>query len=147
MKQRDYHIGPGAASLLLVVVVVSMSVLGLLALINARGDYRLTERARALAEAEYAMASQAEEALAELDGMLADCAQAAENDEEYLAAVKEALPGDMQMSERTVSWTHSTADGRMLRCAVEITPHGSDARFVWTEHVYFVDAGMDDGLM
>ena len=41
MKRREIHIGPGAPSLLLVVVVVGMSVLGLLALMSARSDAKL----------------------------------------------------------------------------------------------------------
>lgn len=36
MNQREYRIGPGAASLMLLVVVLSMSVLGMLALMSAK---------------------------------------------------------------------------------------------------------------
>ncbi len=40
MSQREYRIGPGAASLMLLVVVLSMCVLGVLALMGARSDRR-----------------------------------------------------------------------------------------------------------
>ena len=42
MNQREYRIGPGAASLMLLVVVLSMSVLGMLALM-ARVEAALNE--------------------------------------------------------------------------------------------------------
>ena len=144
MKQRDYRIGPGAASLLLVVVVVSMSVLGLLALINARGDYKLTERAEAFVLSEYEAAVQAEKALSGLDGVLSECARAAQDDEAYLLAVKSALPEGMQMNENTVFWEQLADDGRVLRCAVEICPLGSETRYEWTEHVFVAQTGADD---
>lgn len=35
MNQREYRIGPGAASLMLLVVVLSMSALGMLAMMSA----------------------------------------------------------------------------------------------------------------
>ena len=44
MNQREYRIGPGAASLMLLVVVLSMSVLGMLALMSARSDENLSLR-------------------------------------------------------------------------------------------------------
>ena len=46
MNQREYRIGPGAASLMLLVVVLSMSVLGMLALMSARSDENLSLRTR-----------------------------------------------------------------------------------------------------
>ena len=44
MKRRGITIGPGAPSLLRVVVVVTMSILGLLALMSARSDMQLAQR-------------------------------------------------------------------------------------------------------
>lgn len=144
MKQREYRIGPGAASLLLVVVVVSMSVLGLLALINARGDYKLTQRAEAFVVSEYAASVEAEAAVAELDGILAEYARTAQEDKEYLLAVSGALPESMQINGRTVSWEHPADNGRALKCAVEISPLGSEVRYAWKEHVFIAETGMDD---
>ena len=42
MNQREYRIGPGAASLMLLVVVLSMSALGMLAMMSARSDESLS---------------------------------------------------------------------------------------------------------
>ena len=68
MKRRGVTIGPGAPSLLLVVVVIAMSVLGLLALMSARSDAQLTRRSLEYTVAEYERAAQAERSLAQLDG-------------------------------------------------------------------------------
>ena len=42
MNKREYRIGPGAASLMLVTVVVAVSLMSLLALQRARNDRELT---------------------------------------------------------------------------------------------------------
>ena len=43
-RKSRVSFGPGAASLILIVVILSMSVLGILALMNARNDIKLCER-------------------------------------------------------------------------------------------------------
>lgn len=140
MKRRSFYIGPGAASLLLVIVVVSMSVLGLLALMSARSDERLMERSRDFVAAEYETSALAERSLAELDGLLADCARAASADAAYLEMVARQLPEGMEMSGRTVSWTETSALGRGLRCAVELSELGAQPRFAWREHSFIVES-------
>lgn len=141
MKHREYRIGPGAASLLLVVVVVSMSVLGLLALMNARGDQKLTERGVQFTQAEYEASTQAERRLAELDGVLARCAQRAASDEEYKSFVHKELPDGMKMEGNTVSWIQETEYGRILNCAVEVSPLEAQARYMWKRHVFVAPEG------
>ena len=136
MKRREYRIGPGAASLLLVVVVVSMSVLGLLALINARGDQKLTERGVQFAASEYTASAQAERRLAELDGVLLQCAQRAGSNEEYMDLILEALPAGMRMEENIVSWEQESEYGRMLSCGVEIEPLDAPERYTWKQHMF-----------
>ena len=110
MKRRGMHIGPGAPSLLLVVVVVSMSVLGLLALMSARSDAKLAARSRSFVEAEYEISARAEYTLAELDEVLAECVGA----EDVLAAVAARLPEGFEMDGNIVSWTETGALGRSL---------------------------------
>lgn len=132
MKRRDVHIGPGAPSLLLVVVAVGMSILGLLALMSARSDARLAERSRRFAEAEYQTAARAERTLAGLDAVLLDCA----GEEDYLEAVYERLPEDMDMEDSVVSWTEAGEMGRSLYCAVELAAPGETPRYQWVEHSF-----------
>lgn len=140
MKRRSFYIGPGAASLLLVIVVVSMSVLGLLALMSARSDERLMQRNRDFVAAEYETSARAERRLAELDALLADCASSASTDGEYLALVAGGLPEGMTLSERTVSWMEEGALGRRLNCSVEIHELGAPERFSWTGHAFYAES-------
>lgn len=144
MKRRNFYIGPGAASLLLVIVVVSMSVLGLLALISARSDERLMERSKSLIAAEYAANAAAERTLAEIDGILSACAQTAGDDEAYLKLMAKSLPEGAYLEGRIIRWTEYSGEGRALACAVEAAELGKSPRFTWREHMFLSD--MDDAL-
>jgi len=134
MKHKNsLSFGPGAASLILIVVILSMSVLGMLALMNARNDARLSERSTAVVIAGYDLNDKAERRFAALDGVAAQCAAASDADEAYLAAVKGLLPEGMLMDGRIVSWEET--DGlRTLNCAVEVMPLGDGERLVWRDH-------------
>ena len=134
MNRKDYHIGPGAASLMLIVVVMAMSVLGILAMMNARSDNRLSMRSAEVAEQAYGLADAAERTLAELDAVLLACAEEAEDDEGWLALVADALPDGMTLSDRTISWTEESDGERQLVCAVELADFGEAPRTRWTEH-------------
>ena len=134
-RKSNVSFGPGAASLILIVVVLSMGVLGMLALMNARNDARLSRRSIEVVSAGFGLNDQAERKLAELDGVLVRCAGVSGSDEEYIAAVRGLLPEGMLMDEtdRTVSWQLS--DGlRTLSCAVELLPLGESERLSWREH-------------
>lgn len=133
-RKSNVSFGPGAASLILIVVILSMSVLGMLALMNARNDSRLSRRSVEVIAAGYALNDQAERRLAELDAVAAACAEAAGGDDgAYLSAVAERLPEGMRMEDRLVSWT--LEDGlRTLNCGVELLPLGGEARLGWREH-------------
>ena len=134
MNRKDYHIGPGAASLMLIVVVLAMSVLGVLALMNARSDNRLSIRSTEVAQEAYILSSRAERSLAELDAVLADCAARATDDENWLSLVAQALPEGMTMRHRTVRWMEQGEEGRDMICAVELMELGTYPRTQWTEH-------------
>ena len=140
MKQREYRIGPGAVSLLLVIVVVSMSVLGLLSMISARGDYKLTQRAVALAVAEHGASAAAERTLAALDELLADCAARSEDDAQYLQLVADSLPEGVTYNEGILAWEQESEDGRTLQCAVRIHPLSEGVRYSWYRHTFIASA-------
>ena len=130
MNQREYRIGPGAASLMLLVVVLSMSVLGMLALMSARSDENLSLRSAEVARQVAELNVSAERSLAELDDALAKAAGAAQSEEDYLARVEAALNEAMTLEGRTVSWKETNDEGRTLVCAVELEPFGAFPRFV-----------------
>lgn len=132
-RKSNVAIGPGAASLILIVVILSMGVLGMLALMNARNDARLSSRSTAVVTAGYELNDKAERHLAALDGVVAACAAKCESDDVFLAAVRGVLPDGMLMDGRSVTW--SETDGlRTLSCEVEILPLGDGQRLVWRTH-------------
>ncbi|MBP3410599.1 MAG: hypothetical protein J6M10_06325 [Clostridia bacterium] len=139
MKDREYHIGPGAVSLLLVIVVVSMSVLGLLALISARSDYKLTERSMAFAAAEHTASANAQASVACVDEILASCAAQAADDDAYLAAIQASLPQNMRLEGRIIGWEEHVEGGRTLFCEVEVLPLGNESRFAWNLHTFIAE--------
>jgi hypothetical protein len=134
-RKSNVSFGPGAASLILIVVILSMSVLGMLALMNARNDAKLSERSMEVVVAGYALNDRAERGLAELDAVLVRCAASTYSDEAYLDAVRGNLPEGMLMGkeDRIVSWELS--DGlRTLSCVAEVLPQGEKERLRWLEH-------------
>jgi len=135
-RKSSVTLGPGAASLILIVVILSMSVLGMLALMNARSDRRLSERSISVVEAGYALNERAERSLAALDSAAAACAAACDTDEAYLEALRGRLPAGMLMEERIVSWSE-TDELRTLSCAVEVLPLGENERLSWRTHRLF----------
>ena len=134
-RRSNVSFGPGAASLILIVVILSMGVLGMLALMNARSDAKLSERSMEVVAAGFELNDRAERGVAELDAVLARCGASTYSDEAFLAAVQGNLPDGMLMDseKRIVSWELS--DGlRTLSCAVEVLPQGGTERLRWREH-------------
>ena len=134
-RKSNVSFGPGAASLILIVVILSMAVLGMLALMNARNDSKLSSRSIEVVAAGFGLNDRAERNVAELDAVLARCAASTFSDEAYLAAVRGSLPDGMLMGQedRIVSW--ELTDGlRTLSCAVEVLPQGEKERLRWREH-------------
>ena len=128
MNQREYRIGPGAASLMLLVVVLSMSALGMLAMMSARSDESLSLRSQ---------------------DVLADAARTAQGEADYRARVEAALAEEpeagMTLLGRTVSWTETNDEGRTLICAVELQERGAFPRYVKAVYRLVTDEGEPDG--
>ena len=134
-RKSNVSFGPGAASLILIVVILSMAVLGMLALMNACNDSKLSSRSIEVVAAGFELNDRAERNMAELDAVVARCAASTFSDEAYLAAVRGSLPDGMLMGQedRIVSW--ELTDGlRTLSCAVEVLPQGENERLRWREH-------------
>ena len=78
-----------------------------------------------------------------MDHILAECAEAAAGDDDYLAAVEAALPEDMEIFEDEISWSES--DGvRMLDLAVKVLPLGKGERSAWIRHNLMTETGDDE---
>lgn len=132
-KQSRVSFGPGAASLILIVVILSMSVLGILSLMSARSDSRLSDRSAQVVEASYALMQSAEHTLSELDELALSLRAQASDDESYALLFSERLPANVTLEEGVLSWEET--DGvRTLECAVELMPLSSQQRLVWMRH-------------
>ena len=59
-KKGNIGMGPGAASLIMIFVMLSMSVLSMLSLMNSRNDVRLSERSAEVAGEIYTLNETAE---------------------------------------------------------------------------------------
>ncbi len=138
-KKSSISFGPGAASLLLIFVVLAMSVLGMLSLMNSRNDVRLSERSVQVMEAVYALNTKAEESRARVDAALYQLSGEPEDGEAYLAAVQKALGDEAAVDGSRISWNET--DGiRTVHCALEVLPAGSGQRTRWLRHALIVRA-------
>lgn len=105
-KKSNITLGPGAPSLILIFVVLSLAVLGVLSLMTSRNDLHLSQRSAEVISAVYQLQEKAEERRA----VLAE-----------LYASEEQLPEEVRLEEGRLLWEES--DGvRVLRCAVAAEP-------------------------
>ncbi|MBR4234820.1 MAG: hypothetical protein IKR85_02010 [Clostridia bacterium] len=86
-KKSSISFGPGAASLILIFVVLTLSVLGMLSLMNSRSDKVLSARHAGVIEGVYTLNAQAEKHRAELDEVLYALRQVSASDEDYLRSL------------------------------------------------------------
>lgn len=138
MKQRKIALGPGAASLILIIVTLSMCVLCMLTYISAKNDLSLSTRSADMIQRVYTLNDRSEQTLATLDGVLADCAANAADEAAYLELVYQNLPEGMDMEDNLISWTESE-DDRVLMCAVRLAPRGEMPRMAWAQHALTVE--------
>ena len=99
-RKSSISFGPGAASLILIFVVLTLSVLGMLSLMNSRSDKVLSARHASVTESVYTLNAQAEKHRAALDRILYTLRQVSQSDEEYLNSLAIVLSaGDALTSD------------------------------------------------
>ena len=136
-KKSSITLGPGASSLILIFVVLSLTALGMLSLMTSRNDLRLAERSAQVTEAVYALNVRAEERRAELDGIVKACLENGN-----LAELENVLPEDVALEDGLLLFT--VDDGaRMLDCALEIVPSGEEQRLAWVRYDLTSETGED----
>ncbi len=104
--QGEQRVGPGLASLIMILVVICLAALSVLALVSAQADEALTLRHQVATEAYYAAAAQMQREIAAVD--------------QVLLAAREAAAGDASAYAQTLA-------GLALSGAVETmltTPQG-----------------------
>ena len=124
-KKSAISMGPGAASLILIFVLLTISVLGMLSLMNSRNDKSLSARSAEVAEAVYALNAAAEETRAELSESLIGLPETDINPGE----------GRFLLADGCISWTEEDGS-RILECAVRpvTDTDGIVRKLEWTRH-------------
>ena len=143
MNKRKVALGPGAASLILIIVVLSLCMMAMLTQISARNDYNLCARSAEMVQRVYELNTRSEQKLAELDALLAAAQKDTGDMEAYLKKVEGLLPEGMTLEEDRVTWTEPL-DNRNLECIVQLLPPGEKQRARWISHKLMVDEPEDD---
>ena len=132
-KKSSVSLGPGASSLILIFVVLSLSVLGMLSLMSGRNDLRLSVRSAEVVEQVYQLNDRAEATRAELGELVHRCGENAGAIDDVLSAVKKALPEGVSLEGDTLVW-QETDETRTLDCAVIVTFDEGQASTAWLKH-------------
>ncbi len=143
MNKRKIALGPGAASLILIVVVLSLCMLAMLTQIAAKNDYNLCTRSAEMVQKVYELNAQSEQNFAKLDSVLVSARKEATDMQAYLDKVKELLPEGMALDEDRVTWTEPL-DNRNLECIVQLLPIEDTQRAKWISHKLAVEEPEDD---
>ena len=143
MNKRKVALGPGAASLILIVVVLSLCMLAMLAQIGSRNDYSLASRSAEMITRVYQLHDQSERKMAELDAILVRCQKETTDMASYLAKVEESLPSDMTLNEDIVSW-QEPLDNRTMNCEVKLLEPGQKERAKWVTYKLKVEEPEED---
>ena len=137
-KRSNISLGPGASSLILIFVVLSMTVLGMLSLMTARNDERLSRRSAEVIEDVYTLYEQAEKHYAELSGLAIGLQQDAVAGDAFLEALEDALPEWAALDGEAIVWKET--DGtRTLDCAMAVQPERK-----WIRHT--LSTSIADGI-
>ena len=143
MNKRKVALGPGAASLILIVVVLSLCMLAMLAQIGSRNDYSLASRSAEMITRVYQLHDKSERKMAELDAILVRCQKETTDMASYLARDEESLPSDMTLDEDIVSW-QEPLDNRTMNCEVKLLEPGQKERAKWVTYKLKVEEPEED---
>lgn len=143
MNKRKVALGPGAASLILIIVVLSLCMIAMLTQIAAKNDYNLCARSADMVQRVYELNAQSEQKMAALDTVLLQAHGEAGDMKAYLDKVKEMLPEGMELEEDRITWTEPL-DNRNLECIVQLLPLEETQRAKWISHKLVVEEPEDD---
>lgn len=145
MNKRKVALGPGAASLILIVVVLSLAMLAMLMQISSRNDVSLTSRSAEMIARVYDLNADAERKLADLDEILIGCREEIGEGgmDAYLELIAQKLPAGYDLLDDEVTWM-DPLDNRIMTCTVKILPPDEKERTEWIAHKLVVEEPEDD---
>ena len=137
--KRKIALGPGAASLILIVVTLSLAMMAMLTIIAAKNDYSLCFRSAGMIEQVYALNAASEKRLGELDAVV----MKAVGKENFLEAVKAGLPEGMTLEDDRVTWKEPL-ENRTLECVIQVSDTAGADRIKWVSHKLTVNEPEED---
>lgn len=140
MNKKLFRLSPGAPSLVLIVVVLSMSIMGMLMFVRTNSDMRLTQRSVQVAAQDAVLFARAEETLSELDALALSCKQQAGDGESYLQLLAASLPNEMAMEENVIYW-QETDGSRTFRAGAAVAAYEEENRLSWHTRVLEAQVG------
>ena len=143
MNKRKVALGAGAASLILIIVALSLCMIAMRTQSAAKNDYNLCARSADMVQRVYELNAQSEQKMAALDTVLLQARGEAEDMKAYLDKVKEMLPEGMELEEDRITWTEPL-DNRNLECIVQLLPLEETQRAKWISHKLVVEEPEDD---
>ena len=141
----------GASSVLMIFVVLCLTAFGVLSLVSARADLRLTRRAVQAAEEYYAADAGTDALLGAVDNALAAARKETASGEDawdrYLDRVAEAVAGieGASMQGDSILLTASAGEQREIQTKLELLPLESPDRYRVISRRLFSTAGEDLG--
>lgn len=136
-QKTEYRVGTGAASLLMVFVVLCLAALAILAFSTARADMSMTRRNVMMIDEYYRAANLAQRAIAEIDAQIAQLQARAQGDE---AAVERGLPEitvegiAIEVDQLALSFRVDVGHDRVIDVKLIVNPLGSEARYEIVRH-------------
>ncbi len=132
-KKTLISLGPGAPSLILIFVILSLSILGMLSLMTARSDRKLSERTAEVIRAVYSLNNLAEEKAWKLNDILQTLAGENPSEDDFLKVLPGRLPEGVELEDGCLFW-QETDESRILDCAVQVTWEDGKAGITWIKH-------------
>ncbi len=147
----------GASSVLMIFIVLCLTAFGVLSLVSARADLRLTDKTADAAQEYHSADARTDQLLSLIDQKLAaardDASRlpAAEAPAGYTALLSASLSGleGVRLEDGRIFLTVSMTDGREIRTELELLPLEEQERYrVVSRQLYAAPGGdgQDDGL-
>ena len=133
MNKYGFRIGPGAASIILVIVVVTMSILGVLALSEAKTEKTLSEKSTQFVKEANLLEYNAQFTVMQLDEIISS----ARGQSDFLSYIKETIPENVSMTEDRLSFETSLDGSKFLEITIRILPDTEDERFEYVSRRIF----------
>ena len=133
MNKYGFRIGPGAASIILVIVVVTMSILGVLALSEAKTEKTLSEKSTQFVKEANLLEYNAQFTVMKLDEIISS----ARGQSDFLSYIKETIPENVSMTEDRLSFETSLDGSKFLEITIRILPDTEDERFEYVSRRIF----------